>query len=168
MKISMTVVMIFTTLFCLLPYIWFIVQGHTNTQKKAKQFADVINTLHLSLTIMEQWNNKFIGYDKSQNTLVFLKLNNQEFNIYTVELKQLKSCYINVNTQTVVKDNKRVSKLQVLDLELTMHTAKAPIILNFYDCHEEFTEDLELSRAQKWESLIKQHQLKTIEPPKAA
>lgn len=168
MKISMMVMMIFTTLFCLVPYIWFIFIGQKNIKKKKKQFTNTINDLNLSFTVKEQWNNNFIGYDESHNMLIFIKLNNQEFNILKIQLKLLKSCQINVTTQTIVNNHKSVSKLQSLDLELTMQSNDVPLILNFYDSQEEFSEDLELRRAQKWESFIKQNTLKPMVPPKAA
>lgn len=168
MKISMMVMMIFTTLFCLVPYIWFIFIGQKNIKKKKKQFTNTIKDLNLSFTVKEQWNNNFIGYDESHNMLIFIKLNNQEFNILKIQLKLLKSCQINVTTQTIVNNHKSVSKLQSLDLELTMQSNDVPLILNFYDSQEEFSEDLELRRAQKWESLIKQNTLKPMVPPKAA
>ena len=168
MKISITVVMILTTLFCLLPYVWFIMVGQINTKKKETQFTNIVKALQLSFTEKEQWNHNLMGYDKGQNTLTFIKLMNEEYKAVTIQLKQLKSCQIQIKTQALINDKKRASKLLTLDLELLMKTNEAPIILNFYNYQEEFTEDLELKRAQKWETLIEQAQLNTIEPPKAA
>lgn len=168
MKISMMVIIIVTTLFCLLPYVWFIMSGQTSIKKKEKQFIKIIKDLNLSFEIKEQWNNNFIGFCQQKNVLIFIKLNNQEHKLFNIELKQIKSCQILATAQTLVKDNKSVSKLRGLDLELIMQANQAPLILNFYDSNEEFTEDLELKRAQKWESLINQNTLKPIVPPKAA
>jgi hypothetical protein len=142
--------------------------GQTTIKKKEKQFTNIIKDLNLSFDITEQWNNNFIGYCQIKNVLIFIKLNNQEFSLFTVEINQLKSCQINATTQTLVKDNKSVSSLDTVDLEVIMQGNQAPLILNFYDSNEEFTEDLELKRAQKWEALIKQNTLKPIVPPKAA
>lgn len=168
MKISMTVIIIITTLFCLLPYVWFIMSGQTTLKKKEKQFTNIIKDLNLSFDIKEQWNNNFIGYCQAKNVLIFIKLNNEEHKLFTIELKHIKNCQIHATTQMLVKDNKSVSNLDTVDLEVIMQGNQAPLILNFYDSNEEFTEDLELKRAQKWEALIKQNTLKPIVPSKAA
>lgn len=168
MKISITVVMIFTTLFCLLPYIWFIMMAQINTKKKKQQIAQVVKDLKLSFTEKEQWNHHLIGYHKAHNTLTFITLHHQEPMVLTIQLNQLKECHINMNTKAVLIDKKRDHKLLTIDLELILKSNEAPITLNFYDYREEFAEDLELHRVQKWETLVKQSQINTIEPPKAA
>lgn len=168
MKISMSVMIILTTLFCVVPFLWFMLIGKNATRKKEKLFKDAIKGENLSFNNKEQWNNNFIGLDESQNVLIFIKLVNQEANILKVDLKQIKTCQINRKTREFKKEKKMESELQSLDLELSIQSNGEPIALNFYDIVEEFSEDLELKRAEKWQTLIRQRSHISIFNKKAA
>lgn len=168
MKLSMTVVIIFTTLSCVLPYLWFILIGKNNSKKNEKLFKDVIKGEDVSFNTKEQWNNNFIGIDESKNILMFIKLMNQEASFLKVDLNQLKSCQINRKTRDFKKEKKMESELQSLDLELTLSSKSETLILHFYDISDEFSEDLELKRAEKWQTLIQQSKLKSCSNKKAA
>lgn len=168
MKISMTVMIILTTLFCVLPFLWFMIIGKNNTKKKEHLFIDAIKGENLKFNIKEQWNNNFIGLDESQNVLMFIKLINQEASYLKIDLKQLKSCQINRKTREVKKEKKMESELQSLDLELAFVLKSDPITLNFYDINDEFSEDFELKRAEKWQTLIQQGILNSNSNKKAA
>ena len=168
MKISMSVMIILTTLFCVIPFISFMIIGKNNSKKREKLFKDAIKGESLTPNIKEQWNHNFIGLDKSQNIIIFLKLINQEVTIFKIDLKQLISCQINRKTREFKTDKKMETELQSLDLELTTISNGEPIILNFYNIEEGFSEDLELKRAEKWQSLIQEVKQKAITYKKTA
>ncbi|SDB31632.1 hypothetical protein SAMN03097699_0665 [Flavobacteriaceae bacterium MAR_2010_188] len=152
----MSVMIVLTTLFCVLPYLYFMLMGNYNTKKKEKLFKDAIKGENLTLNNKEQWNDSFIGLDESRNILIFIKLVNQEPTILKVDLKQITTCQINRKTREFKKEKKMESELQSLDLELTIQSKGEPITFNFYDIVEEFSENLELKRAEKWQTLILQ------------
>ena len=154
MKISISMIFIITTLFCLLPYLWFILIGKTNTKKQEKLFENAIKGENASLNTKEQWNNNFIGIDESKNILIFLKYINQEASFLKIDLNQIKSCQINSKTKDYHKEKKIETQLQTLDLELVISLKNETIILNFYDVNDSFSEDLEMKRAEKWQTLI--------------
>ena len=161
MKISMSVITVITLLFCLIPYIWFIL-AEINTNKKAeKQFKEALNRKNVFLSIQEQWKNNIIGFDASKNFLVFLTINSYETSFLTIELSALKSCQIIQQTRNFMKDKKNEIELQSLHLELTFLTEREPVFLNFYDCNVEYHEYYELRRAEKWQTLIEQSMLQS-------
>jgi hypothetical protein len=100
MKVSISTIYIITPLFCVLPSIYFMLIGKNHTNKKDKLFNDTLKDENVSLRLIERWNNKFLGFNKSKNMLLFMKLLNQEVSILKIDLNQTKSCQIN-------KKNKR-------------------------------------------------------------
>jgi hypothetical protein len=134
--------------------------GKNNTRKKEKIFKEAIKGENVSFNTKEQWNNNFIGFDESKNILMFIKLINQEASFLRIDLNDLKSCQINRKTRDFKKEKKLETELQTLDLELTLSTKNEIITLNFYDINDEFSEDLEMKRAEKWQTLIQQSKLK--------
>ena len=157
---------IFTTLFCVLPYLWFILIGNNNSKKNEKLFKDVIKRENVSLNTKEQWNNNFIGIDESKNILMFIKLINQEATSLKIDLNQLKSCQINRKTRDYKKEKKVETELQSLDLELILKNET--VTIHFYNMNDQFSEDMEMNRAEKWQTLIEQSKLKSISHKKAA
>ena len=168
MKISMSVMIILTTLFCVLPFAWFMLIGKNNARKKEKLFKDAVKNENLSFNTKEQWNNNFIGIDESKNILIFIKLINQETSVLKIDLKRLKSCQINRKTRDFKKENKMETELQSLGLELSFLMKSEINTLNLYDINDRFSEDLEMKRAEKWQTLIQQSKLGVGENKRAA
>ena len=168
MKISMSTIYIITTLFCVLPCIYFIFIGKNNTNKKDKLFKDTLKDENVSLSLTEQWSNKFLGFDESKNMLLFMKLINQEVSLLKIDLNQIKSCQINKKTRDVKKENKMQTELQSLSLEFQFLKKNEIITFNFYDINDDFSQDLEIERAEKWQALIEQNKSKITSNRSAA
>jgi hypothetical protein len=151
-----------------LPYLWFILIGKNNRNKNEKLLKDYIKAEDVSFNIKEQWNNNFIGIDESKNILMFIKLINQETSSLKIDLTQLKSCQINIKTKDFKKEKKIETELQSLDLELAFLFKSEIITLHFYSTNDEFSEDFELKRVEKWQTLIEQSRLKSILHKKVA
>lgn len=156
MKISMSLVIIITTLFCVLPYIWFVFIAKNDAQKLKKIIADALKKENVSLSANEQWNKNLIGIDERKNLLLYTKMNSHETPFLRIDLSELQSCRINIKSRDYKKDEKRETELQALDLELTFFTEKDPIYLNFYDVNDDFAEFFEMKRIEKWQTLIQQ------------
>jgi len=167
MKISMSVVIILTTLFCVLPYIWFVFITKNNNNKYKKLIKDALKKENVSFSTKEQWNNNLIGIDESNYLLLFLKINSQETPFVRIDLSELKSCRINIKSRDYKKDNKRETELQALGLEFTFFSEKEPIYLNFYDMDDDFAEHFEMKRIEKWQALI-QHEINSYSLKKTA
>ena len=168
MKISMSVMIVFTTIFCVLPFAWFMLIGKNNARKKEKLFKDAVKNDDLHFTTKEQWNNNFIGIDESKNILVFIKLINQETSILKIDLKRLKSCQINKKTRDFKREHRMETELQALDLELSFLLKNEITTLNFYDINDQLSEDFEMKRAEKWQTIIQQSKPGVKENQRAA
>ncbi len=168
MKISMSVMIIFTTLFCILPFAWFMLLGKYNTKKIENKFKDAIKRVNLNFNIKEQWNNKLIGIDTSKNILIYMKLIDQEVSVIQIDLNQIKSGHINKQTKEVKKEKKTETELQSLDLELSFLLKSEITTLNLYDINDQLSEYFEMNRAEKWQRLIEQSKLKVSLNKRAA
>ena len=157
MKISMSVIIILTILFCVLPCIWFVFVGKNNEKNIKKQLKDAIKREKMSFSVKEEWNNKFIGIDEIHNSLLSLKMNSLEPDFSRIDLMEVKNCKIIAKTREFIHDKKKVTALRLLEMELTFLTDKEPVILNFYDSDIDIHEDFELKRAEKWLALVKQN-----------
>lgn len=161
MKISTTLVTLVITLLGVLPFFWFMYIGKNATLKHKKMLAGIIESENLTLNQKEQWNNNLIGIDETKKVLLFLKLATSENQITKIDLHDIKSCRINKITRDFKKDKKIESELQMLNLDLTFASRKPDVTLNFYDIKDNFSEEFEMKRVEKWETLIKKHTNKT-------
>ncbi len=168
MKISMLTIYIITTLFCVLPCIYFILIGKNHTNKKDKLFKDTLKDENVSLSLTEQWQHKFLGFNKSKNMLLFMKLLNQEVSLLKIDMNQIKSCQINKKIRDVKKENKMQTELQSLSLESLFLKENEIITLNFYDINDDFSQDSEIERAEKWPTLIEHNKPKITSNRSAA
>lgn len=164
----MTLVIIITTLLCAIPYLCFVFIEKGNTIKRDKQFNEPIKGQNLNFSYKEQWNDKFLGIDPFQKTLVFICLKNKQFEVIKIDLKKVNAVTINKKTREFKKEKMVEVALQSLWLELTLQSSLTPITLPLYSVTEEFSEDFELKRAEKWLQYIQQHSVKDVLVVKSA
>lgn len=162
MKISMDVMKIFVTLMIVLPYIWFILMGKSATKKKEKIFNKLLKQEQLTLTSKEMWNNSIIGINETKKIMLFVKLKDAQKDFFIISLNDVKSCQINKVKRDFKKDKKMEFELQKLDLELSFISKTPNVLLNFYDINDSLSQDFEMQRAEKWETLIQQNIQKQV------
>ncbi|WP_229797257.1 hypothetical protein [Arenibacter certesii] len=130
-------------------------KGEAKTiSKRIKEFA---KESHLRLDVKEGWGNRFIAIDKTQKILVFSKMVNGEVVINEVALGQVEKASIQMSTKMMKSNSGKENVLQRLDVEITYfaHHEK-PVLLNFYEIEQIYSEDYELKRAEKWKGLIEE------------
>jgi hypothetical protein len=142
--------------------------GKTKTSKKGNLFKQLVKQESLTLTSTEQWNNNFIGVDETNKIVIFIKLLESENQINKVNLNDLVSSRINKVTRDFKKDKKMESELQSIDLELGFRSKKPNLNLRFYDIEDNFSEDFEMKRAEKWQQLILKNSIQTNQKSTAA
>lgn len=162
MKISFILVSIITALSIFLPYFLLMAIGLKNNKNQKDLFNSILKRENLSPEFKEQWNQNFIALDKSKNTLIFIKLKDEGHSVNKVNIGNLKSCLINKTTKNFTLGNHRNTELQTLDLELSFLINEEVCALNFYDAKEQFLQDFEIKRAEKWKALIEQSKPKPI------
>lgn len=154
MKISLTLLIILTTLTVILPYLWFIRIASRNTQKQDRFFRDILKKENLNFNVKEQWNNNYLGIDKDNKILLFIKHLEIDSVVLKIDLNQIQSCQIKKIAKDIKKYNKTETELQTIDLELHHFTNGIPTNLNLFDTNELYAQDFEMKRAERWKALI--------------
>lgn len=167
MKISMTVVIIATTVLCLVPYLLFILTGNTSSKKRDTLFKEFLAAEKLSLTLKEQWNDSLIGIDQVQKILIFIKVIDYKTTTLRIDLNQLVHCTINKNYKNIKINKDLEAVLQRVDLALTCKPSGEITVIPLYNNEDLFSENLEIKRAEKWQELILANSTSQIETQEA-
>ena len=167
MKFSIPFVVALVTVSIFLPYLWFIFIEKKEAIKRKNYFKDILKNQNLKLTQEETWNNNFIGLDELQKKIIFMKLETGSIPVI-IDLNDIKVCHIIKTEKEYKKDKKPLKTLEKVDLELIYFSKNPYLILNFFDTNEEFSENLEMARAEKWHLLITNNILKKDNYKRAA
>ncbi|MET6991279.1 hypothetical protein [Sediminicola arcticus] len=113
---------------------------------------------NLKVTEQENWGNTFIGIDRVQKKMLFMKFLEAEPTIHLIDLGKIQSCEIESKVEIIKTKIKKDSILQQLNLKITSPgTNSFEGILNFYDAEGIYGEDFEMARAEKWKTIVKEH-----------
>lgn len=142
--------------------------GKSGIKQMRKLFKTEVVKHGLKLTEQENWGNTFIGEDKEQKKLIFMKFLEADPIVHIIDLSKVYSCDIDSKVTTVKTKTKRDSILQKLNLIIhSIQPEKSEVLLNFYDAEGIYGEDFEFARAEKWKTIIKGY-IHTIYPGKKA
>ena len=128
--------------------------GYTYLKKLTKKFNDIAANNNLKINQKECWANTCIGIDTTQHKLLYKRGLENNDNII-VDLEHINSCELVKSVDQRRVDKVFVHQLVTLDLKLTVKKSKVPILLNFYDVANNYPEDFELKRIEKWLEIIK-------------
>lgn len=132
--------------------------GKSGIKQMRKLFKLELVKNNMKLTEQENWGNTFIGVDKEQKKMLYMKFLEAEPTIHLIELSKIQACEIYSKVTSIKKNSKKESVLQLLNLRITSKDAKhTEVILNFYDAEGTFAEDFEMARAEKWKTIIKEN-----------
>ncbi|MRH99684.1 hypothetical protein GH721_03975 [Kriegella sp. EG-1] len=155
MDTNLTVVNVLIVASVFAPLFILINIGNKNKRKISKQFKSLAHKYMLNITNQEYWGNALIGIDVNKQKLLFLRLENDSFTEYQIDLTKVVVCKINATYKSKKTKQKKENILEKVDLQLYFpgHTSNL-ISLNFYDHNRLFNENLEVMRAEKWKGLI--------------
>lgn len=157
MNISMSFVMIFVTLIVVIPFVWFILAEKSGMSKKKKAFEDIATSHNLKLTLQETWNTICLGLDEKENTLLYITINASGTKVQQIELDDVKKCVINKTSKEYKNGDRHYSEITRLDLEFSFVSNTSPVVLTFYNAEDNFSQNREVARAEKWLSIIEKH-----------
>ncbi len=155
--LSLNIVMLVVVLIVLIPFALFIWADKSGKAKKKKKFLDVASAQNLKLSEVEYWNNSCVGYDDQENTLIYINTTDLETKFQKVDLKDVRKCVINKITKEYKNGDKHYSEMSRLDLEFTFISNAAPVKISLYSTDEGFSQNEEVSRAEKWLAFIDKH-----------
>lgn len=149
--------MLIVTLIVIVPFGWFIFTDKSARSKKKKNFHKIANEQGVKLTLVDYWNNICLGLDESENTLLYINQNMTETTVQKIELNDVRKCAINKTSTDYKNGNKQYSEMSRLDLEFTFVSNTAPTMICLYDRSDNFAQNQELERAEKWLAVVDKH-----------
>ncbi|TFG75498.1 MAG: hypothetical protein E4H26_05980 [Flavobacteriales bacterium] len=168
MNISLLIISIILVTSVFLPFFLIDLSGKTAAGQRKKQFKLAIAKNNLTLSDKEIWGNSFIGIDRNQKKLLFMKVEGADQIDTLIDLSNLRDCKIvTAYRKSKVKNQ---NELLLLKLDLEIHFIKGRNVesLNFFDFEAPYKEDFELIRAEKWKAIINAHATKLQSPVIAA
>ncbi|OBX26105.1 hypothetical protein A9996_06135 [Gelidibacter algens] len=153
----MNFVMVFVTLIVTVPFIWFVLAEKSGASKKKKAFNDAAKGHNIKFTLKEAWNNTCLGFDEQENTLFYININTAETKVQKVALEDVRKCVINKTSKEYKNGDKHYSEMSRLDLEFTFVSNTNPVVITLYNAEDNFSQNREVARAEKWLSIIDKH-----------
>ncbi|MGY8914781.1 MAG: hypothetical protein ACKVJF_06820, partial [Flavobacteriales bacterium] len=142
--------------------------GKSGIKQMRKLFKLELVKNNLKMTEQENWGNTFIGVDREQNKMLFMKFSEKEPSLHVIDLSKIQACEIESKIATVKTKIKKENILQKLNLKISpIDTRNPTITLNFYDSEGIYGEDFEMARAEKWKTIV-QGLINTMESRKKA
>lgn len=152
MDISLVIVSIVLVGSVFIPYFMLNGEEHKERKKIGLIIKCVISENNLNISESENWGNRYIGIDKVQRKMLFLKIIPSGNYTQLLDLNTLKGCQILIKRKDIKTKYKKDSILENLDLEVSVKN-KEILLLNFFDTDDNI-ENYELNRIEKWRNNI--------------
>ncbi|MBJ7882085.1 hypothetical protein [Gelidibacter salicanalis] len=154
MNLSMNLVMILVSLFVIVPVVWFVIAEKSGISKKKKAFDAIAKANNVQFTSIEIWNNTCLGYQEQGNLLMYINTQNSEPKVQKINLDEVRKCVINKINKDYNNGDKHYSELSRLDLEFSFLSNTNPVAITLYNGEDDFSQNQEVARAEKWLALI--------------
>lgn len=154
MKISLILISTLLVLSVFVPLFLFMYNGTKNSLSIKKQANTLTKNNGLVYNAKEVWRKNFIAISNDNKILTSITFNSDKSNtISDINLNDIKACNIIKNHSHGA--NKSLS-LKTLSLELVSKIASKPnTIIPFFNIDDDLSEDFELQRIEKWQTLVK-------------
>ena len=169
MDLELVIISLILVASVFVPFFIIDLSGKSGIKQMRKLFKQEQVKYNLKLTEQENWGNTFIGVDKEQRKMLFMKFMEAEPTFHFIDLDKIQSCQIDSKVETIKTKIKKENILQKLNLKITLLNAKGPeVILNFYDTEGIYGEDFEMARAEKWKMILQKNMSSMSSGKKAA
>ncbi len=168
MELELVIISLVLVVSVFVPFFILDFSGKSGIAQMKKLFNLELAKNNLKLTEQENWGNTFIGLDREQKKMLFMKFSELDPSIQLIDLSKIQACEIDCKIASVKTKVKKERILQKLDLKISpIDTRNPEVILNFYDWEGIYGEDFEMARAEKWKTIVKAH-INTIASGKKA
>lgn len=157
MHISMNMVMILVSLFVIVPVILFVLADKGGLSKKKKAFDAIAKANDVQFSSQEVWNNTCLGFQEEGNVLLYINTQNPEPIVQKIKLNEVKKCVINKVMKDYKNGDRQYSELARLDMEFSFLSNTNPVAITFYNAEDNFSQNQDVARAEKWLALIDKH-----------
>ena len=156
MELELVIISLVLVASVFVPFFILDFSGKSEIAHMKKLFKLELVKNNLKLTEQENWGNSFIGVDREQKKMLFIKFLEVEPIIHLIDLSKIQACEIDSKIGSVKTKVKKENILQQLNLKISPIDSRNPeVILNFYDWEGIYGEDFEMARAEKWKTIIK-------------
>ncbi|MDX1326082.1 MAG: hypothetical protein R3299_00160 [Arenibacter sp.] len=155
MSNSMILISVLLVLAVVVPLIVLNISGKGETKTVIHKTKEYAKEAQLKFNTKESWGNRFIAIDKNRNVLVFSRMVNGEVMIRKIALEKVEKVEVQMETKTVKVNAVKEKLLQKMELAIGCYDQPDnPLVLNFYELGQIYTEDYEQRRAEKWKAII--------------
>ncbi|MFT4832475.1 MAG: hypothetical protein ACI815_002130 [Psychroserpens sp.] len=156
MDLELVIISLILVASVFVPFFIIDLSGKSGVKQMRKLFKLELIRNNMKLTEQENWGNTFIGIDKEQEKMLFIKFLEVGPTIHLIDLSKMQACEIDSKVDTFKTKFKKETILQKLNLKIASMDSKNPeAILNFYDADGIYAEDFEMARAEKWKTIVK-------------
>ena len=156
MELELVIISLVLVASVFLPFFIIDFSGKSGIAQMKKRFKSELVKNNLKLTDQENWGDTFIGVDREQKKMLFMKFSEVDPIFHLIDLSKIQACEIDSKIASVKTKVKKENILQQLNLKISSMDTKNPeVILNFYDWEGIYGEDFEMARAEKWKTIIK-------------
>ncbi|WP_324720073.1 hypothetical protein [Salinimicrobium sp. HB62] len=153
MKLDILLVDLALVAAVVIPYILFILLGKKEGRKLKTRFSEEMQKHDLSLSEEDSWNNSIVGLDKVRAMILFVQKRKVDFAVEFIDLKEVRTCEIYTEMQTISREQDSEDILQKLGFQLKLNNGEFRFI-ELYNCEESYAQDYELKHAERWKKTI--------------
>lgn len=161
MFLNLNIVMLVVILIVVIPFVWFIWADKMAVNKKKKAIQKIAQTQEVNISDVEYWNNSCLAYDVQNNILLYINIGDFDTTVQKFRLDDVRKCSINKINKDYKSGDQHYSELARLELEFSFVSNASPVIITLYDVNDNFSQNQEMGRAEKWLGLINQHKFST-------
>lgn len=153
MKLDILIVDVALVALIFLPYVLFILIGRREERKIKNRFLE--EALKINLTIEEKdfWNTTVVGLDITRSKVLITQKRKTGIVVELIDLKEIRSCEVLQEVQTVKISGHSENVVQRIDLQLELFNNSTRIV-NFYHCEETYSQEYEMKHAERWSNKI--------------
>ncbi|MHA6279491.1 hypothetical protein ACXYMT_04855 [Salinimicrobium sp. CAU 1759] len=135
------------------PYVLFILLGKKEERKLKNRFLKETKNHTLTFSEEDKWNNNLVGLDKGKARILIVQTRRLGLAVEFIDLKEVRSCEIFKEVQTIKTEVRSEDILQKLGLQLKLNSGEVKFV-ELYNCEETYVQDYELKHAEKWNKTI--------------
>lgn len=135
------------------PYLLFILLGQKEERALKNKFSEEVKNNQLQLDEKDSWNNNILGLDRAKGKILFVQKRKSGVAVEIIDLKEVRTCEIYREIQTVKIEDRTEEILQKLGLNLKLYSGTQKM-LSLYNCEDTYSQDYELKHAEKWNRTI--------------
>lgn len=153
MKLDIIIVDLALVAAVFLPYFLFILIGQREERKLIHKFSEEAERNNLNIDEKDNWNNNIVGLDKSKAAMLLIQKRKAGIFTELINIREVMSCEIVKEVQTVRIEGRSEEILQRLELQLKLRNGRVQMI-NLYNCDETYSQDYELQHAERWKKAV--------------